>query len=105
MIDLRKRILNAYDQGGVTQQDVANRFDVSLGMVKKLIQQRRRIGDFSPQHHRSGKNPKIPDSHCREMKRLIRETSDLTLEELCVAFGLDCTIQAIHDALADNGLK
>jgi putative transposase len=104
LIDLRKRILKAYDQGGVTQQDMANRFDVSYGMVKKLIQQRRRIDDFSSQHHRSGKKPEILDSHCLDMKRLIRETSDLTLEELRVALGLDCTIQAIHYALADNGL-
>ena len=103
-IDLRKRILKAYDRGGVTQQDVAKRFDVSYGMVKKLIQQRRRIGDISPQHHRSGRKPKILESHCRELKRLLRENPDLTLEELREALGVDCTIQAIHYALADMGL-
>ena len=76
---------------------MAIRFDVSYGMVKKLIQQRRRIGDMSPHYHRSGRKPKILDSHCRE-------TTDLALEELLVALGLDCTIQAIHNALANMGL-
>ena len=102
-MDLRQRILKAYDQGGVTQLEVAKRFDVSHGMVKKLLQQRRRIGDIGPQHHRSGRKPKILETHCREMKRLLAEEPDLTLEELREALGLDCTIQAIHYALADMG--
>ena len=36
-LDIRERILKAYDKGGVNRQEVADRFDVSLGMVKKLL--------------------------------------------------------------------
>ena len=39
-MDLRQRILKAYDQGRSTREEVAARYEVSLGMVKKLIQQR-----------------------------------------------------------------
>lgn len=36
-MDLRQRILQTYDKGDVTREQVANRLEVSLGMVKKLI--------------------------------------------------------------------
>lgn len=103
-MDLRGRILKAYDRGDVTRDQVARRFDVSLGMVKKLIQQRRRTGDIAPQHHRSGRKPKIEASHRRAMKALVAENPDLTLEEIRERTGLECTVQAIHYALADMGL-
>jgi transposase len=36
-IELRERILEYYDRGGLSQQEVADRFLVSHGLVKKLI--------------------------------------------------------------------
>jgi transposase len=56
-LGLRERILAAYDAGEGTREAVAGPFRVSLGMVKKLLQQRRRTGDMRPQHHRSGRKP------------------------------------------------
>ena len=56
-LDLRERILAAYDQTEGTREEVAERFRVSLGMVKKLLQRRRRLGDVRAQHHRSGRKP------------------------------------------------
>ena len=46
-LDLRERILAAYDADEGTREEVARRFRVSLGMVKKLLQQRRRLGDMN----------------------------------------------------------
>jgi transposase len=43
-LDLQERIVAAYDAGYDTREAVAGRFRVSVGMVKKLLQQRRRIG-------------------------------------------------------------
>ncbi|OYU99073.1 MAG: hypothetical protein CFE26_26430 [Verrucomicrobiales bacterium VVV1] len=103
-LDLRQRILKAYDRGDVTREQVASRFEVSLGMVKKLLQQRRHIGDIAPHHHRSGRKPIILDSHRRDLRSLVAKHPDLTLEEIRVRLGLECTIQAIHYVLADMGL-
>ncbi|MBB5353418.1 transposase [Haloferula luteola] len=83
---------------------MAQRFEVSLGIVKKLLQQRRRTGDIAPQHQRSGREPKIEASHCRTMKALLVESPDLTLEEIRAAAGLECSMQAIHYALSRMGL-
>ena len=99
-LDLRGRIVAAYDTRRGTRQAVADRFCVSLGMVKKLLQQRRRTGDLRPRHRFSGRKPMILDEHRRTMKTLLGQQPDLTLLELRSALGLTCTLPAIHYALA-----
>jgi transposase len=103
-LDLRKRILASYDNHEGTRDDIAHRYKVSLGMVKKLLQQRRRTGDIAPRHRYSGRKPIIVSSHKREMKKLLGKRPDMTLMELRDALGLDCTLQAIHYALAEMDL-
>ena len=103
-LDLRERILAAYDTGDSTREMVAGRFRVSLGMVKKLIQQRRRLGDIRPQHHRAGRKPSILSAHREQLRRHLKAKPDLTLAELRSATGLTCTLPAIHYVLADMGL-
>lgn len=56
-LDLRERILASYDHDEGTREQVARRYRVSLGMVKKLLQQRRRTGDIAPRHRFSGRKP------------------------------------------------
>ena len=103
-LDLRQRILKAYDRGDVTRDEVARRFEVSLGMVKKLLRQRSQIGTIEPLHHRSGRKPVILDTHRRQIRELLKHHPDLTLEEIRSRTGLTCTIQAIHYVLEDMGL-
>ena len=103
-LDLRERILAAYDADEGSREAVARRFRVSLGMVKKLLQQRRRLGEVRPQHHRSGRKPRIVASHQRQLRVLLDKKPDLTLKELRVAAGLKCTLPAIHYVLVRMGL-
>ena len=103
-LDLRERIVAAYDAGDATRESVAGRFRVSLGMVKKLLQQRRRLGEIGPQHHRAGRKPRILPAHRAQLRRHLTAKPDLTLAELRAATGLDCTLPAIHYVLADLGL-
>lgn len=103
-MDLRERILAAYDAAEGTRDEVAHRFRVSLGVVKKLLQQRRRTGDIAPRHHFSGRKPMILDRHRQRFRRLLARQPDLTLGELRAATGLTCTLPAIHYVLADMDL-
>jgi transposase len=103
-MDLRERILAAYDAEEGTREDVARRFRVSLGMVKKLLQQRRHTGDIAPRHHRAGRKPRIVPLHERQMRALLGQKPDLTLKELRHALGLECSLQAIHVVLGKMGL-
>lgn len=103
-LDLRERIIKACDRGDETRPQIARRFEVSLGMVKKLLDQRRRLGTIAALHHRSGRKPVILDSHRRQIRELLKETPDLTLEEIKARTDLTCTIQAIHYVLASMGM-
>ena len=102
--DLRERIVAAYDRGDSTQPQVAARFGVSLGLVKKLLGQRRRTGQIAPLGHRGGRRPKVRQTHLRRLRALVRKQPDLTLEQLRGASGLRCSLVAIHRALVKMGL-
>ena len=103
-LDLRERILSSCDKKEGTREEIANRYRVSLGMVKKLLQQRRRIGEIGARHHRSGRRPMILATHCRQMRTLLGRKPDLTLKELRAAVTLECSLPAIHYALEKMGL-
>ena len=103
-LDLRERILSAYDNKEGTRQEIASRFRVSLGMVKKLLQQRRRTGDIAPRHHLAGRKPTILAAHRSQFRSLLQKKNDLTLNELRTASGLNCSLQAINVVLGKMGL-
>jgi len=103
-LDLRQRIISSYDQGAGTRADLAKRYRVSLGLVAKLLHQRRRTGDIAPRHRFSGRKPKLIGTHRRQLRALLRKQSDLTLRELHAALGVACTLQAIHYVLLEMGL-
>jgi transposase len=102
--DLRERIVSSYDAGECTRQAIADRYRVSLGMVKKLILQRRKTGDIHARHHFSGRKPIILEEHRQQMRQLLARNPDMTLKELRAALGLSCSLSAIHYVLAEMDL-
>ena len=103
-LDLRQRIVNTCDRGEGTQEQIARRFGVSHGMVKKLLQQRRKTGCIKPRHHLAGRKKKIVAEHRIAMRKQLQRKPDMTLAELRDALGLECTLPAIHYVLVDMGL-
>ena len=103
-LDLRERILTSYDNEEGTRLQIAVRYKVSEGMVKKLLQQRRHTGDIRPRHRNSGRKPVIVSSHRQRIRKLLGKKPDMTLVELREELGLACTIQAIFYVLDDMGL-
>jgi len=103
-LDLRQRILDSYDQDEGTRDAIARRFRVSLGMVKKLLQQRRRTGDIAPRHRFAGRKPMIVAAHRSQIRACLAKKNDLTLRELRGALGLRCSVQALHVVLGKMGL-
>jgi transposase len=103
-LDLRERILASYDNDEGTRVEIAHRFRVSLGMVKKLLQQRRHTGDIAPRYRFCGRKPMIVGAHQKQMRTLLARKSDLTLKELRAATGLCCSLQAINVVLGKMGL-
>ncbi len=103
-LDLRQRIVATYDEGKWTQEEVAKRFRVSLGMVKKLVLQRRRTGRIEARHRFSGRKAKLLPERGQEMKGLVAKEPEITLAEIKARLGLACTIPAIHQVLVKLGL-
>jgi transposase len=103
-LDLRERILASYDNEEGNRQQIADRYRVSLGMVKKLLQQRRRIGEIAPLHRNSGRKPIILPTHRRQLRALLAKKTDMTLREMREALAMECTLQAIHYVLEKMGL-
>jgi transposase len=103
-LDLRRRIVETYDEGKWTQEEVAKRFRVSQGMVKKLLIQRSRTGQIEARHRFSGRKARLLPESGEQMKALVAKQPDLTLCEIKQRLGLDCTIAAVHWVLGRLGL-
>ena len=103
-VDLRERIVAAYEAKEGTREEVAKRFRVSVGMVKKLLGQKAKTGDLRPRHRFSGRKARLMPERGQEMKELIAREPDLTLEEIKQRLELSCTIGAIHWVLTRMGL-
>jgi transposase len=102
-MDLRERILACCDEAKLTRGQTAERYRVSLGMVKKLLSQRKRTGDLAPRHRFSGRKALFTDAHRRHLRRLIDGQPDITLAEMREALELRCTLPAIYYVL--RGMK
>jgi transposase len=103
-LDLRERIVAAYDAGEGTRAEVGRRFKVSEAMVKKLLNQRRRVGEIAPRHHLSGRKKQILAEQRAKLVSLVKGKPDMTLAELRAAADLNCTLPAIHYVLREVGL-
>jgi transposase len=101
--DLRQRILDVYAEGMHTRQEVADRFQVSLGMVKKLIQQQKHLGSIENLYSRVGRKRFFTGDLEERLKDLVAKRPDATLEELRKELGVECDASTIHRALRRLG--
>ena len=81
-LDLRQRIVNAYEQGQGSIAEVANQFSVSTYFVKKMLRQWRETGDLAPLPHGGGKPPSLTTEQLLLLKRKVRLQSDISLADL-----------------------
>lgn len=82
-LDLRVRILEAYERGEGSVRDVADRFMVSPKTVQKYRNLWRASGNVMPRPHGGGRGRKIEDALLRQ---LLAERNDRTLDELAVEY-------------------
>ena len=104
-IDLRQRIVQAYDAKEGSKQQIAQRFAVSVSSVKKLISQRDRLGTIKPQYQNVGRKPAFNNELLRQLDELVEHRCDITLNEIKQHFAevIDCSHQAIANALERLG--
>lgn len=100
-IDLRERIVAAYDACEGTRQQIADRFKVSLGLVKKLLAQRKNLGTIEPQYQNVGRKPAFDDENLKQLDKFLQKHADATLMEIQEHFSgsISCSLQAIANAI------
>lgn len=107
-LDLRWRVVNAYEQGQGSIPEVASRFGVSTAFVKKMLRQWRATGSVAPLAHGGGKPASLTARQLQLLKRKVRDRSDVSLAELQVLLDEEekvrVHISTISRALAGLGL-
>ena len=81
--DLRRKLLEAHDQGRGSLSELAERFGVSLGWAWKVSAARKRTGQMERPSYRAGAKRRIDE---QALAALLRSHVDATLVELQAEF-------------------
>jgi transposase len=90
-MDLRERIVSAYETGNVSYGDVAERFSVAASTVGNLVRQSRTEGSLKPRYDRCGRKRSITGKIEQALEKHLRERPDATLQERNAAGTQRCT--------------
>ena len=102
-IDLRQRVINAYEAKEGSQRQLAERFQVSQSFVTRLIRRYQTTGIIEPKSRGGGAKAKIQMSQIGQIEKLVAEQSDILLRELCdrleETIGIKVSISTMHRQL------
>ena len=104
-IEIRERIIEAYEEGNHTQRELAALFGVSERTVGRLWRQWREQGDVRPDKIGGYRPPAIQGNALKRLKQAVRERPDATLAELREACGVDCSLVTVHNTLKRLGYR
>lgn len=101
--DLRERVVRACDEKRGTRKEIAELFNVSTAWIRRLLQRRRENGHFSAWPRGGCKPAKFKGQTLDQLKALVDQQPDATLQELLDRSGVDASIMAVHRALEKLG--
>jgi transposase len=81
-LDLRRRVVSAYENGVETILEVAERFEVSPSFIKKLLARKRSTGNIAPVGHRGGQKKRLSGKHRKWLLKTVLAEPDITLADL-----------------------
>jgi transposase len=107
-LDLRQKIVRAYDQKLGSQRALAALFGVSHAFLEQLLQRRRATGAMAPRPHGGGRQPCCDLAVQGLVRQLVHEQPDATLAELCAQLqqrrGLRVSVATMSRLLKRLGL-
>ena len=107
--DLRRKFLQAYEQGKGTLRELAEQFGVSEGWAKKISSTRTRTGQIERPAWRRGPVSRVTAAVQAWLREQIRQQPDLTLmelqEQLQEVKGVRLSIGRLWLALRQMGLR
>jgi len=81
-LDLRERVVAAYETGKTTISAVAAQFSVGETFVKKMLRQKRESGSLKRLPHRAGAKKMLSEAHRLWLAKHVKERPDATLTGL-----------------------
>lgn len=81
--DLRRRIVEVYESGDYSQDEVAELFGVSNATVRNFLRRKRETGSSDALPHAGGRTPALDSRDRERLRQLARDNDDATLAELC----------------------
>ena len=104
-LDLRERIVTAYEAGDVSFAEVGRRFSVSGKVVGKLVRQKRELGTLAPQVHRRGRKPAVSGEQEIQLREHLEKNPDATVLERRQALRLNCSEKTLWQTLRKMGWR
>ena len=80
-LDLRERVVAAYEKGKTTISAVAAQFSVGETFVKKMLRQKRQSGSLKRLPSRAGAKKVLEPKHRQWLAKQIKKQPDATLTE------------------------
>ncbi len=108
-IDLRKKVLEADENQEGTNDELAERFKISISTVKRIKQRFKTSGSIEVYINRCGRKAKLDEDAYLALKDIVSTTPDLTLKEIAHLLYQNTKISlkksAIHNALKNLNLR
>jgi transposase len=102
-IDLRQRIIAAYEAKEGSQRQLAERFKVSLSFIRDLMRRYRELGTVHPKPHGGGAVAKIGNERLPIVEAFVTAQPDALLKELCERFagqtGIEVSVSTMQQAV------
>ena len=81
-LDLRERVVSAYENGVETIREVSEQFQVSESFIKKMLARHRTSGDLTPRGHGGGQKKRLSGAQRKWLLKTVLAMPDITLSEL-----------------------
>lgn len=91
--DLRERIVDAYHKAEGSVRELAKRFKVAPKTVQNYLNRKRETGSVEPRPHGGGPAPKLDDAGVRELRTVVEEKNDRTLDEIANELERRCKVR------------
>ena len=85
-LDLREKIVQAYERGNTSVRKVANNFGVSKSFVQKLLLRKKTSGHVKPQKQGGALKSEL-DGASVQLAAMVEKYPDKTLSEYCEYWG------------------
>lgn len=99
-LDLRQRVVNAYQQHQGSITEIAEMFSVGQRFIKKMLRQWRSTGDLSPLPHGGGRAPSLAAKQLRLLESQVRQQPDVSLAELQAHVQAEAQLAVSHATLS-----